>query len=290
MDVSDLSHADIAEAIASERSWHGAGRALGLKGINGGAMRSLKKRVSALGLDTSHFTHQRTWTNSELRDAIMAADTWADVMRALGVNGSSYVFAKGHAVRLGINISHLEPPPPKPLSVLDLRPQPRMLRACAESFAAAWFGVRGIATATPAQPAAYDLLITLPDGVRRVQVKTSTTRGRHGTWVVQIGRRPYVLDKSASRQPYDPDHLDYFFIIDGDSAVYLIPSIVVAGRTRISVGAYTAYRVGDASSLFATANADGREPNEPTARAIPCPPYGDGRSSPRAVSRGGGSR
>jgi hypothetical protein len=56
----------------------------------------------------------------------------------------------------------------------------------------------------------------------------------------------------ASREPYDLDELDYFFIIDGDLAVYLIPSHVVAGRKAINVGAYQGYRVGDASSLFAT--------------------------------------
>jgi hypothetical protein len=70
-----------------------------------------------------------------------------------------------------------------------------------------------------------------------------------------IGRRPYALDKSASRQPYDPDEIDLFFIIDGDLAIYLIPSRVVAGKTSINVGAYAAYRVGDASSLVASPEA-----------------------------------
>jgi hypothetical protein len=42
-------------------------------------------------------------------------------------------------------------------------------------------------------------------------------------------------------------------MVDGDLAIYLIPSRVVAGLTQISVGAYRAYEVGDASSLFADA-------------------------------------
>jgi hypothetical protein len=48
--------------------------------------------------------------------------------------------------------------------------------------------------------------------------------------------------------------LDYFFIIDGDGAVYLIPSQVLAGRTGIYVRMYANYCVGDASSLFASSD------------------------------------
>jgi hypothetical protein len=97
---------------------------------------------------------------------------------------------------------------------------------------------------------AYDLVATLPSGARRIQVKSSTHRDRSGTWRVGLGQRPYVLDKTARRIPYDPDEVDDFFIVDGDGVLYLVPSSVVAGRTAIHVGPYRAYRVGDASSLL----------------------------------------
>jgi hypothetical protein len=71
--------------------------------------------------------------------------------------------------------------------------------------------------------------------------------------MVRVGRRPYVLDKSASKIPYDPDDVDYFFLIDGDGALYFIPSAALAGKTTVNVGAYSQYRVGDASSLFEVA-------------------------------------
>ncbi|HEX6196945.1 MAG TPA: hypothetical protein VFZ37_13615 [Jiangellaceae bacterium] len=58
---------------------------------------------------------------------------------------------------------------------------------------------------------------------------------------------------ARSIAPYGPDVVDYFFIVDGAGALYLIPSSVLGGRTRINVGAYAAYRVGDASSLLAEA-------------------------------------
>src|SRR5439155_7867205 len=71
-----------------------------------------------------------------------------------------------------------------------------------------------------------------------------------GYWQVGIGRRPYVLDKSAGKMPYDPDSIDLFFIVLGDGSIYVIPSVVLAGRTGISADNYAPYRVGDASSLL----------------------------------------
>lgn len=216
-------------------------------------MRSLKKRAADLGIDTSHFTRQRTWSDRHLRQAVAEATSWTAVLRLLGISDRSRLSVKGHAARLGLDVSHLEPArPERPKELSELEPRLTLLSAGAECFAASWFAVRGVRVAFPTQPASYDLLAVLGDGVRRVQVKTTTCRGRHGSWTVNVGRRPYVLDKTASRSPYGPDEIDYFFIIDGDGAVYLVPSRVLGGRTGINVGAYKQFIVGDASSLFAT--------------------------------------
>lgn len=68
--------------------------------------------------------------------------------------------------------------------------------------------------------------------------------------MVGLGRRPYVMDKTAGKIPYDPDSVDYFLVIDGEGTIYVIPSHVVAGRTTIQLDSYAEYRVGDASSLL----------------------------------------
>jgi hypothetical protein len=83
-------------------------------------------------------------------------------------------------------------------------------------------------------------------------VKSSAYKPSDGSYVAMISQRPYALDKSARRLPYEPDALDYFFVIDGDGLLYLIPMVAVAGRAAISVGAYRKYLVGDCSSLLAT--------------------------------------
>ena len=60
----------------------------------------------------------------------------------------------------------------------------------------------------------YDLLVSMPDGIKRVQVKTTTYNGKNG-WMIQVGRRPYSIGNNARLVPYDPDSIDLFFIVDG---------------------------------------------------------------------------
>ena len=50
---------------------------------------------------------------------------------------------------------------------------------------------------------------------------------------------------------YDPELIDLFFIMDGDLAMYLIPSRVIAGRVAILLRTYTEYIVGNAAGLMA---------------------------------------
>jgi hypothetical protein len=129
--------------------------------------------------------------------------------------------------------------------------RPETLRTAASALAMAWFTLRGCAVALPVEPQEYDLLVTTAKGIQRVQVKSCASRNGDGRWRVGVGRRPYVLDKSASKMPYDPDSIDLFFIVLGDGSIYVIPSSVLAGRVGIHAENYAPYRVGDASSLLA---------------------------------------
>ena len=51
---------------------------------------------------------------------------------------------------------------------------------------------------------------------------------------------------------YDPDDIDYFFIIDGDLDYYLIPVAVVGGLSTISLSAYEQFRLRSAARLQPT--------------------------------------
>lgn len=246
--------AQLRDAVRANRSWRGVARGLGLKGTSSGVIRSIKTYAARLELDTSHFTGQRTWSDESLRETIPRAGTWSEAMRRLGVsdNGTTRRTVKAHAVRLQVDTSHLEPAPDPPVDpdVYGGEARPEALRRAATAIASAWFLLRSMPVAVPAEPEVYDLLVTTPSGIRRVQVKSSTCRTSSGSWQVGIGHRPYALDKLAGKVPYDPDALDYFFIVDGDGRLFLIPVAAVAGRLNLWIDSYVSYCVGDASSLL----------------------------------------
>jgi len=84
------SDSQLASAVAASHSWRGVMRELGLCATSAGAIRFVKRHVTRLGLDTSHFTGQRRWSDAQLKRAAAAAVCWGELIAALGL-------APGHA-------------------------------------------------------------------------------------------------------------------------------------------------------------------------------------------------
>jgi hypothetical protein len=246
------SDADLTNAVAESRSWRGVMRELGLCITSSGSIRVVKRRVAALGLDTSHFTGQRTWSDAALKRAAAHAYSWDELLAAIGVksrSGDERIRVKAHAVRLGLDLSHLADPPQDTAGQADLQPVPSNLRLAATSLAASWFALHGCTVALPLEPTVYDLLVSTPDVIKRVQVKTTTYNGKTG-WQVAVGRRRYSIGNRERQIPYDPELIDWFFIVDGDLTMYLIPSQVIAGRVAILLHTYARYIVGSAAGFI----------------------------------------
>lgn len=246
------SDAQLPAAVAAATSWRGVMRELGLDPSNGGTTRTIRRRAALLGLDTSHFRGNRSWSDAVLRQAVFEGKTWEEVLKTLGLSaraGGERTLVKAHALRLGLDVSHLGHPALRPANPCELEPDLTHLRRAAESLAAAWFVLCGRNVAFPVEPDAYDLLVDMPDGMKRVQVKTTTFKSKDG-WLAQIGRRPYSAGNNAPLVPYDPEIIDLFFIIDGDLAMYMIPSRVVAGRVQILLRTYTQFIVANAAGLM----------------------------------------
>lgn len=239
----------LVRAVASSSNWRAVIRELGLPDTSAGRIRIVRRRAGELGLDTSHFRGGHRWSDTQLRSALSASRTWDEAIGQLGpasVAGNMRALLKSHAIRLGIDYSHLDrQPTPK-----CHKPGPPLehLHLAAASIAAAWFAWSGCAVSIPVEPAIYDLLCDLPDGIKRVQVKTTTTRSRD-SWLARIGQRPDSSGNRAPLVPYDPDEIDLFFIVDGDLSLYLIPSRDIAGRTSILVRAYQRYIVGNVREM-----------------------------------------
>ena len=226
-------------------------RELGLCVTSAGSIRVVRRHVTRLGLDTSHFRGQRRWSDAQLRRAVVHAYCWRELASDLGlahIDGEDRVRIKAHAMRLGLDLSRLQAVGKDEIASPGPKPDIRRLRDAGAAIAATWFLLCGCNTAIPVEPTVYDLLVSMPEGIKRVQVKT-TTYNKDG-WQVQVGRRPYSVGNRGLLVPYDPDALDFFFILDGDLTMYLIPSLVLAGPVMVLLSNYRKYIVGDISSLL----------------------------------------
>lgn len=223
-------------------------RELGLCVTSAGAIRVVRQHVARLGLETSHFTGQRRWSDAQLRRAVAAAYSWTELMLELGLVPNSTderTRIKAHAIRLGLDLSRLNAPCTDLRARPEFTPNIKHLREAGTAIAAMWFLLCGYNASIPMEPTIFDLLVSMPDGVKRVQVKT-TTYFKDG-WAVQVGRRPYSADNRGRLVPCDPELVDFFFILDGELTMYVIPSRVIAGRVGILLRNYTEYIVGSAA-------------------------------------------
>lgn len=237
MTSTPFSDADLTRAVATSRSWRAVVRALGLNDSSPALCRSARERAAVLGLDVDHVTGGRRWSTEQLAEAVAASTTWAEVVSALGLSGgSSQVAVKGHAVRLGLDIGHLGRGPTPPVGMARLQPDGTHLARSGPLLAAAWLSLCGYDIAWPLEPCHYDILASRDGQSLRVQVKTTRSRPAN-SWLVSLG------STSRRARGYDPDEIDYFFVIDGDFDYYLIPVAVVGGLLQISLSKYDRFRL-----------------------------------------------
>ncbi len=232
----------------------------GERSRSAGAIRIVRRRATELHLDSSHFRGKRRWSDAQLRQAITESRSWQEVLSRLGLSirggASPQPHIKSHAVRLGLDTSHLgvvshvgRPPAEELAAVSALEPQPRYLRVAAGTLAATWFALRGCVVSFPVEPTEFDLLARTPAGISRVQVKSTTFTNRNG-YMATVGHHPDTHSRKGQLLAYDPDEIDLFFIVDGDMTMYLIPSRAIAGRVRILLRTYAKYIVGNARGLL----------------------------------------
>jgi hypothetical protein len=245
----------LAVAVHSARSWRGVLRNLGL--YQDGPTHVVRREAERLGLDVSHFGAGARWTDAQLETALAQAESWAQLLSLLGMRPESRRSkekVKARAAQLGFKLDHLTSPwgvPRKPSAEFgNLAPDTANLRIAAQTLAMAWFMLRGLWPAVPAEPRPYDLLLETPDAVKRLQVKTTTFMASSGSWYAGISRHAGGGDKHNHKVPYRADEIDVFVIVDGDLNIYIIPIAAVAGRLGISLRLYSQFMVGNAASIF----------------------------------------
>lgn len=232
-------------AVATSRSWRGVLRHVGLTSPRQG--RRMQQACDELGIPYSHFRHHKAG-DAALARVVARSRSWTEVLVGLGHapdSGSARASLRLRCQRLGVEVGHLgAAPSPDPEGRLRTGPQARHLRDAGSLLVAASCTLAGHRVSWPLEPAVYDLLIdTGPGGIRRVQVKTTTTWVA-GAWLCTLTRSEYAGAAGGKRPVrYSSDQVDDFGIVDGDQEVYLIPFAAVAGRTAVSLRRYAAFRV-----------------------------------------------
>ena len=126
-------------AVAAATSRRGVMRELGLSPSNGGTTQTIRRRSALLGLDTSHFRGNRSWSDTPLRKAVNEGRTWDEVLTTLGLRaqvGGERALVRAHALRLGLDATHLGRPTLHEADPCELQPDLAHLRRAAESLAA----------------------------------------------------------------------------------------------------------------------------------------------------------
>jgi PD-(D/E)XK endonuclease len=224
-------------AVAGARSWRDVLRRLGLTGTSSAAIRSVQRHAGRLGLDSSHFTGQRRWTETDLARAVAGSTSWSQVTIRLGLaGGSTRSLLKGHALRMGLDSSHFGTADVKAPARAEITPDLSNLPRAGSLMAATWLTLCGFEISWPLEPVRYDLVALRDGSLRRIQVKTCR-RWHAGGWMVSLATT------SGHLRTYDPDDIDDFFVVDGDLEFYLIPVAAVAGRYAITLSRYQAFRM-----------------------------------------------
>lgn len=82
----------------------------------------------------------------------------------------------------------------------------------------------------------YDLVADFGEGLRRVQVKTSTHRTGRSRYAVQLATSGGNTSWNGVVKEFDPSRCDLLFALVGDGRRWLIPTGEIEGRRGVILG------------------------------------------------------
>ena len=148
--------------------------------------------------------------------------------------------------------------------------------------AIAWFSSQGYRILVPlSESQAYDLVIDDGSGPLRVQVKTTTFRGRYGRFVVSIetagGNQSF-----HTRKPFDNTASDLLFVLADDGNQYVIPCSAIQAKRALSLG--------EKWARFRVVVGEGFEPSKAEPAALQAAPFGHSGIPPCDARNGRAAR
>ncbi len=124
------------------------------------------------------------------------------------------------------------------------------LRKSAIGFVSRWFMERGYMVSVPLETASYDLVAESDEGLKRVQVKTTTSRASNQRWQLNCWRAVYDAKAKQNaggrrrRQAYTPDDADIIAAVTAVFDLYLIPITQNMPKTMVLDHRWKKFKVG----------------------------------------------
>jgi len=110
-----------------------------------------------------------------------------------------------------------------------------------------YFSMKGYTVSIPlTDNQEYDLIVDIDGNPNKVQVKTSRLESRNAKgYDVQLRTLGGNRSWSGVSKKFDPNRVDYLFVLTNDGRMYFIPSSSVKGTSSIVVGnqMYTEFEV-----------------------------------------------
>ena len=108
-----------------------------------------------------------------------------------------------------------------------------------------WFTLQGYTVCVPLTDSqAYDLVVDGPDGIQRVQVKTTTYQDESGAYQAHLRVNGGNRSGTGKSKHFSKQDADMLFILCESGDQYLVPAELVDGQAMMNLGEkYKEYKI-----------------------------------------------
>ena len=109
-----------------------------------------------------------------------------------------------------------------------------------------WFSMQGYTVCVPLTDSQdFDLAVEMEGALRKVQVKTTWRRSRHGVFEVNLKVGGGNRSGTGKVKVFDAAKVDLLFVLTDEGTRYLIPSSAVCAGRQLNLGKrYEKYKLG----------------------------------------------
>lgn len=113
---------------------------------------------------------------------------------------------------------------------------PELRGKIGEAAAVFFFSAEGYIVSIPlSENQKYDLICDRGLGLKRIQVKTTMQKKKSGDYIVNL-KTNSANSKGNSHTNFDPNDVDYLFVLCGDGRMFCIPAKEIKAVSKMTIG------------------------------------------------------